>query len=718
MKPMRAALFILTLVPITACNCGEGPLTKTPPPDTANLDAGFVIPDAGTPTEGRILKFNGTSPVALYTGATPELSFSLTTSDGMPVGKATVMFMFQGTGGSVYPTSGQTDSLGNITTTFDADVNPGSGMLTATADLAQPVVIEIDVTQNPNTRLVLDVNSNTRIPVTATDALVYVGAQGTLPSCAQLLGTTTPPSPTFTAMFTALPGSQAWPGQMAGQSATAIATARSMLGGVIARACTENVTLSSGIDTHIVVNLDQNPPNFDGSYDVLLALDIGDTIPPPAGPIIVTITDILSDPAGWAVYQVLGLLDDNLSTDFVEWTPPGGTMQVRASFDDVKANPMLFPFWKAGRDAFDNFLRQQFGQPYITVTEIGGDIAHLVRNFEVGAGYTITATGTPNRVKVFEDWQAMVFQWQYGCPNGDLGCARREIDFTGPNARLAPTTATYGATIHYTPTTTPAPGEIERYTLALDSHSVDLRYGAVILIVLDQLVFPNLPAPFNGNNLTDVIDHIVDCASLAQQLSMALGGFPPPAVIEPICMSAIAAAATYVENQILMLDSSNGLVGGNSPNGGGQIVLVDKDLDTVMDTVESEMTHLSWSTGQMISTPITGAGRRRATHCHRDTDCPSPTLCSPIASYLKVRRVENDCRRQAGSTLGMRACTQNGDCASNLCFDPGTNNHICFSACYGAGSCMSGTCTSSAATVNLDAVLAGLGNAHDDACVP
>ena len=43
---------------------------------------------------------------------------------------------------------------------------------------------------------------------------------------------------------------------------------------------------------------------------------------------------------------------------------------------------------------------------------------------------------------------------------------------------------------------------------------------------------------------------------------------------------------------------------------------------------------------------------------------------------------------------------------------------VCCTACNGAGSCPIGTCTQNVASVSLDSVLMGLGNAQTDACVP
>jgi hypothetical protein len=134
-----------------------------------------------------------------------------------------------------------------------------------------------------------------------------------------------------------------------------------------------------------------------------------------------------------------------------------------------------------------------------------------------------------------------------------------------------------------------------------------------------------------------------------------------------------------------------------------------------MDHVTDLNTPLSWTTNGMPSgaptTPITGHGRRAATLCARDADCPSPELCTPIGSYLEVRELENDCRRPAGTAIGGSTCARNSDCASDLCFSPSAGRLICFDACAGTGApCNVGTCTVNAASVDLDGIRAGLGS--------
>jgi hypothetical protein len=645
---------------------------------------------------------------------------------GVPVGGAPVSFQFGGGVGSLASGGATTDANGHASVHFIAGSMTGQGTLIATADLAPEVTVTIVVTENPKADLIVEVSSSARIAVANAGASIYIAPAGRAPTCAELNAAATPPAPTLFAMYSAVPGSQTFSNQMTGSVVTVLATGTSTQGLVVARGCTEGAQLAGGRTTTVHVTLDQLPTDFSGNYDVLLNMNLGATLPPPYDTIIDTIVGVLSDPAGWAVYQVMSVVDARLSTTFLVWTPPGMTMSRQATLDEVDANQSQFPIWLAARNWLDSLLRMQLGTPYVQVTEVGTDIAHIVRNFDVGARYAITSTRTQNsmtpseRVQITESWRALVFQWQLGCPAGDMGCARRPIELSGMNANLAPASATYGAAISWSPRTT-SPAQSERFHVALDPHRIDLRYGAIILLVLDQIVFPSLPGGLASNSLSGVIANIVQCRNVASAISNATG--IPAVVIMGFCQGAVDAAAMAIENQVLSIDSANnpGIAGGLSPSGGGELYLVDRDHDLRTETVEDLTTYIAWTTAGGTtgpSTPVTGHGRRAASLCTHDADCASGLVCTPIPSYLEVRELENDCRRPVGGVAGAMPCTQNADCASNLCFASAGRN-ICYAACAGSGAaCSMGTCTSGAAVVDLDSVMAGLGDATATACVP
>lgn len=729
---LRPLVLPLVLSLFGACSCDEDPLVQQPPPPGSDpVDAGLVEPDAasldatapdvGTPDtgpvdtgippepEGRVLRFGGSSPVVVYFGGTVELRFTLQTARGVPVANEPVRFTLAGMAGTLAAARAQTDASGIATVRYTGGMSGGTDVLTAEADRATSVTVSLEVHEDPAAVLRVDVASTARIVVTRATTQVWIGA--TPPTCAQL-ASGAPPAATRTGVYPSLPGSVTYTNEPSGALVTALATGLNARGEVVSRGCAEGLRLVGATTNVLAVTLVQLPSDLTGDYDVLLQVDVGAALPPPYGPVILTVTDVLSDPAGWAVYQTLAALDRQGLTTFVTWAPPGGGANRIATFEEVRSNPGVFNVWRVASAALDTFLEAQLGQAYLDVTNVGGDISHALRSFEVGAGLTLTATGTPDRLQAEEEWKALVFQWRLGCPNGDLGCARRAVLLSGARQNLAPARATYGVRSSHAPDA----GETERYRLVMDPHTINLRYGAIALLVLEELVFPSLPGGLASNSLTGVLANVVRCPDVAMSIASATG--LPPALFESLCTAAVTAAASALEARLLALDSVNnpGLVTGA---GGGELVLVDADHDLHTELVPALTTYAAWSTpGSMpLSAPITGHGREAASGCRSDADCMG-RVCAPIASYLEVRALEHDCRRPVGAAAGAVGCALDADCASGLCRDPGTGVRVCYSACQDNAACALGTCRADAFSVSLDPVLMGLGSQTVASCIP
>lgn len=738
MSQVRFLAAALLAASTAACSGCEDDLVPIVGEDSgARLDAGIMLDagqtetDAGVPPAPvRVLTFDGTSPVTVYYRIARDLRFLLKDGDGAPVANEQIQFSLTGTPGTISTMTAVTDAQGAAVVRFTAGAAQAQGAITANAEYANPVTVLINVQEDPSAGLIVDVRSNTRIRTASADAFVYIGTQAQVPTCAALRVASPLPTATLSANFATVPNSRTYTNQTSGQRVTVFALGKNANGAIIAQGCTEGVTLVGATNTRVIVTLAQNPTDFDGNYDVLMQFDLGTALPSPYDTTVNLVTDILSDPAGWAVYQTLAAIDDQSGfTSFLQCTVPVcGNNTARATFRQVTANPNVFNVWREARTLVRNFLVSLLGNGFITVETVGGDIDQLIRRFEVGAEFALTTTTSASRVSIEESWKAIVFTWSLSCPQGDTGCARRPIELSGANAHLAPAAAVYGGTITHAPTTTPAPGQTERFRIEPDEHPINIRYGAIIILALNQIVFPNLPGNIAGNNLTQVVQNIVNCPNVGTSVSNATGGLLSANFVEGLCTAAVTAAATYVENQILALDSQNnpGLIGRpeDGLTGGGEFFLIDADHDLRPELVRNLTMYAQWTTpgnpnqSQDLTSPITGEGRRAAENCTVNSDCPTGMTCSPIAHYLKVRALELDCRYVVGNTAGGVGCAQNSDCASGLCFDPGSGVRICYEACEGASTCSIGTCTADAANVSLNGVLAGLGSASVDACVP
>jgi hypothetical protein len=576
----------------------------------------------------------------------------------------------------------------------------------------------VQVKENPFGTLVIAQSSATRIPVARSESRIYTGAAP--PTCAQLAAATVQPTATFSAEFTTLPQSRTFANVATGVKVTVFADGFNAAGVKIAEKCVEAGPVVGGATTTVTVQLAQLDSILAGDYDVLMQVDVGNALPSPYDTYVDATTAILSDPAGYAVYQALLQADYQTGTSFiVDYDSNDDIIEPVPSYSDVAENESAYGTWSLARGILDDMLANTLGQTYTDVTTIGGDIRHAVTKFEVGARLHVLDGAVDGTLQIDERWQDLVFQWQYGCPEGDMGCARRPVLLTDEN--YAPLVTSYGATYVHQPSGTTT----ERYGVAADPHLFALKYGAVVLIAMNEVVFPNLPAGIAGNSLEEVLGNIVNCADVGVAIDDAIG-FGGPSLYESFCDFGVGFAADQIEQYALSLS-----VGEGNPNlapkeqegalGGGNFYAVDDDKDLTTELVRELSYQVQWNDPddaaftQDITAPITGEGRLTAAGCQVDESCDDGFACVPVPHYLKVKLLENDCRRALGDVAGQGACSTGAQCASGICL---TGSLTCFDACDADADCgATASCAENALTLDLDTTLAGLGDQGAKACL-
>jgi hypothetical protein len=695
-------------------------------PDAGIPDAS--IPDASrpdsAPPEARVLAFEGTSPVVVFYGSTTPLLFKVSRPNGAPVAGVTVVTSSSGTGAALNVSQATTDSGGVARFQVVTGLVDGQLDVTASSDRAPDVTIRVQVRVNPEGALALTVTSATRIPVLTATAQLWVAPEP--PTCDAVMAASPPPVPTLTHDFPALPGQRTFTGLPTGHKVTVLVSGRNNLAQV-GVGCVEGAAIVGGGTTPVAVTLEQEPTAYAADYDVLMGIALGNVLPEPYESAVGTVTAILADPAGWAVYQALVQADAFfVFTTFTYWDVNG--VSVQASYQDVSTHPEVFNTWRTARGIVDTMLANQLGQAYVDVTTASGDIRTTVTNFEVGARYHLAeapASRPPHEVT--ESWNDLVFTWRYGCAPGDVGCARRPVALDDPE--LAPAATTYRVAISHAPLAGPPP-ETERFQVLPEPHAFMLRYGAVILIALNEVVFPNLPASVAGDSLTEVVTNLVDCASLGAQLATSVG-FGSAATWEGFCTDGIALGVGAAEGQLLALTAGGSptLVGRDSSGvaGGGEYFLLDRDHDVATELLRDLTMYVAWydpanGTSTEVNSPITGHGRLAASGCVVDGDCAAARVCQPVPSYLEVRAVEMDCRRHVGASAGMASCVAHADCAAGFCVgltsSGGTVTHgFCYLACSGTSCAAPAACVPDGASYDLTPVREGLGEASAACCV-
>lgn len=660
--------------------------------------------------EPRVLTHVGDDPLVLYRGESAMVQFTWKTESGLPVAGDTIELSLDGTVVNLSADTLTTDAGGGAAVRVNAGSADGTATLTAHAVDIDGSVDEVRVTlrvqEDPAGALVVTVRSEARIPVTNADARVLVGANP--PSCAQL-ALSPEPNAQAAAHYNTVPSSQTFAGLTTGHKATVIADGRTAAGNKVARGCVDVGVIAGGLDMPITVVLTQGDSVVEGDYDVLMHVALGDALPSPYDQTIDMITALLANPAGYAIYVVLREVDSSMGTSFVT---TNGTVH---RFRDLEQSPGSFPTWNLATNALDGMLADQLGDTYVDVTNVGAGVRDVVSDFEVGTRLTLEETDAG--LSIDERWRDIVLYWPLPCDDGDLACARRPL--TLDDLELAPVTTTYTGDFAHAP----VPGDSERYLVSTDPHGLNVRYGAFLLAILEQVVFPSLPEEVAGDSFGDVLSNMVGCTNIGQSFSSE------PLVqvlVAGVCEAALDYAAQEVEDRLLELqvDAVNPELGEEGLAAGGSFVLVDHDLDLTTERVGAYVYNVAWNNPADpgatadIAAPITGDGLRLRTPCVDDAACGAGSACVARGSYLKVAAVELGCEKARGVKLGGESCVGDADCASALCAPVGVNNAlVCYEACNANADCAAGLfCGASGGALDLDDVLAGLGDVEAPGC--
>lgn len=702
---LALALFAASFA--AACDGCEEPLA--PVPDDP-------LPVGGGKDDPRTLIYVGEDPLVVYRGDSGLLRFTWKTITGLPVAGDVVTVSVEGDSATIDGASFTTDPGGGIEVPFTAgDIDGDTRVIARAIDLDGGVredSVVVRVTTNPASGLSITVTSNARIPVANADARVLLG--NSPPTCASLLGGSPEPNAQITATFSPLPSTQSFNELPTGTKAVVIADGLNAQGVVVARGCVDAGVLPGGDVVGVTVTLEQDATVIAGDYDVLMHMALGDALPSPYDTTVDLVTALLADPAGYATYIALRQMDREIGTSFV--TRNGVEKTYRQIEEESLANPNAYPTWALGRENLDARLADQLGQTYVDVTNVGAGIRDVVTDFEVGGRFALDEV-TPGSLTVNESWRELVLYWPLPCADGDLACARRPLSLDDPS--LAPVVTTYGASYLHEPVA----GHIERFAVTTDPHGLNVRYGALLLAVLEQVVFPSLPPEVAGDSFGAVLSNLVGCANIAASLiDDPLAG----AFIESICDAGVSYASNEIEERLLALqiDSTNPALGEEGLAAGGTFALLDDDADLTTELVKDYAFAVAWNdpadpaATADISAPIRGDGLRALEACTDDASCDAGFACQPRASYLKVARVEFGCARAQGALAGGAPCTADSQCGSGLCQPVGVAGALqCFKACDALNDCGLGQlCSETGGFVDFDAVLNGLGQVAVSGC--
>ncbi len=338
------------------------------------------------------------------------------------------------------------------------------------------------------------------------------------------------------------------------------AVARGEQGQIAAGACLDNLTVQHESTTKAELLLQLVPLNPTGRYDVLSHWDFTEALAEsgPAGSVIVRVLDIFENP-GQAIYDEIINLIGNLV---------GGI--ISATFD-------TFLQWTGLDQTFQNFINDFIAgsEGLSQVWAAGQDLRDVVANLEVHSELSIGKLASDFEFRGRDNWLGITLYWTWGCEPADgpdCGAIELKADGDGEFAELGVLSSDWT-------------GRVAAYNqLHIDQHTVSLRYGRLILYVLNDVLLPAV-TDGNANSMSEAFSYWFGCDSIANSIIpdgeiCAANYCLEASTVEDFCETAVSTVFGFADILINNLEFDMGL------RLGGEGLLVEETSDGLVDRID------------------------------------------------------------------------------------------------------------------------------------
>ncbi|MFN3203025.1 MAG: hypothetical protein ACE366_31820 [Bradymonadia bacterium] len=152
--------------------------------------------------------------------------------------------------------------------------------------------------------------------------------------------------------------------------------------------------------------------------------------------------------------------------------------------------------------------------------QIGRDLLQVVADLEVISRVRLSKVRTDGTFEGSESWIGLAFRWTLPCGenNPDPDCGRHEFTMEQVASGLEGVDLVFGQ----------FNGRVHSYDrMIINSHTLDLQYGRLILFVLNNLILPEVAD--GADNITDALLNLADCPAFANRMTngrdtLELGG--------------------------------------------------------------------------------------------------------------------------------------------------------------------------------------------------
>jgi hypothetical protein len=245
-----------------------------------------------------------------------------------------------------------------------------------------------------------------------------------------------------------------------------------------------------------------------GAYRVHSTYDLAASMPGGAGTFVNGLIDATNDPDDpmlWVLDRMISTLPDGTAKDILNG-----------------AKPFVAPF-------LNQKLTELAPNLVNTITTVGHRMADLTKDFGLSEKLDVlTSTDQTYLAQIFVDGVRFKVDTNYV----DVAFIDHDMD----DVVVSGVPVTYG-----------------NMRLGLGDHAVPLQYGKIVRLGLDVAIIPAIdPA---AHNLTEMLDHVVDCTGVGANVAQQLG-FGSAAFWKSVCLAGLQQAADAVYNQIAAADSS------------------------------------------------------------------------------------------------------------------------------------------------------------------
>ncbi len=370
---------------------------------------------------------------------------------------------------------------------------------------------------------------------------------------------------------------------------------------VAAAACEDKINISPETVTREELLLNLVELNPVGQYNVTSNWDFLDAIAD-SGPVGFVIVDILNmfDNPGAALYKKI--------IDLIGLFLNGAIAAGIEAFLDLTGLDKRFA------DMINDFI--EGNSTLREIRDVGRDLRDIIANLEVSSRLTIGKVSSDLSFRGTDNWSGVTLYWRRGCDENspaDCGAIYLGADIDGEIADLGIVSSNWN-------------GNILSYNqLKINSHPVSLRYGRLIIYILNNVMIPALTNN-KAFSLSEAFEYWIGCESLANTITgsdrerCAFGSCITADDISGFCGTATGAIFGIADVAIKGLEFDIGL------RLEGEGMLFETDSDGRVDVIESGIYD-----GTIVSTDV------------EPSDASMPTeLVSPFsATWSAVRISEN-----------------------------------------------------------------------------